>query len=216
MAGKISLKDNQGASSILVIVMMVVLLVFGLAVLTTSLSNVRLGNRKKAWLADYYTLEGEAMATIADYDHILVRAMDRAPEYALSDDFLSRYGLQATVSDEVRSSYEMAAYMDLAIQGLTEAIAGNQSAALYHGDMDVDALTSGATATPIELRFVVTLPGSAHNKSIQVTMAIPGTDGRRYSLKRFVQSQDAFEYDDGLNFDNPFGDDDPFEDVFDQ
>lgn len=216
MAGKFSLKDNQGASSILVIVMMVVLLVFGLAVLTTSLSNVRLGNRKKAWLADYYTLEGEAMAAIADYDHILAKAMERAPEHALSDDFLSRYGLQATASDEVRSSYEVAAYMDLAIEGLTQAIAGNQSAALYHGDMDIDAFISGTAAAPIELRFAVTLPDSDHNKSIQVTMAIPGANGNRYSLQRFVQSQDAFDYDDGLNFDDPFGENDPFEDVFDQ
>lgn len=55
-----STSKQSGATSILVIVMMVVLIVLGLAILTTSLSGVRLAQKKQSWLISYYTLEKEA------------------------------------------------------------------------------------------------------------------------------------------------------------
>lgn len=51
---------KKGATSILVIVLMVVLIVLGLAILTTSLSGVRLAQKKQNWLQSYYGLETQA------------------------------------------------------------------------------------------------------------------------------------------------------------
>lgn len=51
---------RKGATSILVIVLMVVLIVLGLAILTTSLSGVRLAQKKQNWLQSYYGLETQA------------------------------------------------------------------------------------------------------------------------------------------------------------
>lgn len=57
--------DEKGASSVLIVIMMVVLIVFGLAIFTTSLSNLRLADKKYTWLRDYYNTETLAMTKIA-------------------------------------------------------------------------------------------------------------------------------------------------------
>ena len=50
---------KTGATSILVIVLMVILIVLGLAILTTAQSGVRLAQKKELWLQSYYSLEGQ-------------------------------------------------------------------------------------------------------------------------------------------------------------
>lgn len=63
--------NQRGSTSVLVIIMMIVLLVFGLAILTTSLSNVRLADKKINWLKDYYLLEADAAQALAELDQLL-------------------------------------------------------------------------------------------------------------------------------------------------
>lgn len=207
MWNKLSLKHEQGASSILVIIMMVVLLVFGLAVLTTSLSNVRLGDRKKAWLYDHYDLEGYAMAEIAKYDQVLAQAQGEAIAYAGTDDFLDSYFLEPAMDDETVALYELGAFMELSISGLIEAIDGNEDATLYYNDLDIDHLISGGDPVPMALNFSVALPDSSYDKHLLVTMEVPGADGSRYTITKFVQGQGAFDYEESLDFGDPFEED---------
>lgn len=47
---------------------MVVLMVFGLTILTTTLSNQTLSEKKQQWLVDYYELEGNVAEKLADVD----------------------------------------------------------------------------------------------------------------------------------------------------
>lgn len=61
--------NKNGATSVLIIMLMVVLMVFGLTILTTTLSNQSLSEKKQMWLVDYYTLEGEVALRLADIDH---------------------------------------------------------------------------------------------------------------------------------------------------
>lgn len=70
---------RKGATSILVIVMMVVLIVLGLAILTTSLSGVRLAQKKQLWLQSYYKLELDSAIALATIDGIVQDARVASP-----------------------------------------------------------------------------------------------------------------------------------------
>ncbi len=65
------LKENNGASSVLVIIMMVVLVILGLAIATTSISNRKLSDKKTKWLKSYYELSGEAQIKISEIDEAI-------------------------------------------------------------------------------------------------------------------------------------------------
>jgi hypothetical protein len=60
--------DKKGATSVLIILLMVVLMVFGLTILTTTLSNKSLSDKKQAWLDEYYDLEGQVALELASVD----------------------------------------------------------------------------------------------------------------------------------------------------
>ncbi len=70
---------RKGATSILVIVMMVVLIVLGLAILTTSLSGVRLAQKKQLWLQSYYQLEVDSATALATIHQIVQEARLASP-----------------------------------------------------------------------------------------------------------------------------------------
>ena len=66
--------NKKGASSVLVILMMVVLIVFGLAALTTSMAAMRLGDKSNDWTGEYYELEAKAEEFLFEIDGLLVQA----------------------------------------------------------------------------------------------------------------------------------------------
>ncbi len=63
--------SEKGASSILVILLLVVLMVFGVAALTTALSSMRLGQKVAEWNAQYYEAEAIAWERFAQIDRAL-------------------------------------------------------------------------------------------------------------------------------------------------
>lgn len=68
--------SRKGASSILVILLLVVLVVFGIAALTTALSNVRLGQKTADWNDKYYTAEAKANEVYAEIDKAIESCLD--------------------------------------------------------------------------------------------------------------------------------------------
>ncbi len=210
----INFKNEKGASSVLVIIMMVVLLVFGLAVLTTSLSNVRLSDRKKAWLEDYYTLEADVETTIANYDGLLKEAEFMALAYIDTNDYEEDYMIDGPLEGPLRQQVFAIAYHDYVVEFISNAIAGDENATFYVMDIDMDDILSGELIKPMELTFDVASKLGDYPKHIQVSMAINGANPlninedmsliNRYSLVRYKQWQDAFEYDDSIDFDDPF------------
>ncbi len=70
------LTSKKGASSILVVLLLVVLVVFGIAALTTSLSNLRLGQKSAEWNTGYYTAEAQAQECYANIDKAVHDAFD--------------------------------------------------------------------------------------------------------------------------------------------
>lgn len=80
---------KRGATSILVIIMMVVLLVLGLAILTTSLSGVRLAQKKQDWLQSYYKLEEQGAYAQASLDLLLAPVIEQAVDSTVTSDTLT-------------------------------------------------------------------------------------------------------------------------------
>jgi Tfp pilus assembly protein PilX len=69
------LYSKKGASSIMVMLMLVVLVVFGIAALTTALSSMRLGQKVVDWNEKYYAAEKAANERYAEAD----KAVRNAP-----------------------------------------------------------------------------------------------------------------------------------------
>jgi len=67
------LRSERGSTSILVVIFMIVLMIFGLSILTTSISNTRLAEKKRVWLSEYYLLEGYTARELAMLDNIITK-----------------------------------------------------------------------------------------------------------------------------------------------
>lgn len=63
--------NKKGSTSVLIILLMVVLMVFGLTILTTTLSNKNLSEKKRDWVKSYYDLESQVALSLADLDYQL-------------------------------------------------------------------------------------------------------------------------------------------------
>lgn len=214
MTSKTIFKDTSGASSILVIVMMVVLLVFGLAVLTTSLSNVRLGERKRAWLNDYYVLEGVSESEISKIDGLLLQAETSARAYIETDDYMDDYMLDGPLSTFLKKQIFALAYNDTMGALISDSIDGQEDASLVLATPNIDVITSGASIDSSSLNFSVALPKSNYDKHLQLTMELLAANPdnvtedfrliNRYRIVRHTQQQESFEYDESIDFDDPF------------
>jgi len=70
---KFSLRKNQqGSTSVLMIVLMIVLTAFGLAALTTAYAGFRLSQRSNEYTKEYYILEGQAVKVEYDIYQIML------------------------------------------------------------------------------------------------------------------------------------------------
>ncbi len=111
---KVRFKSEQGSTSILVIILTVVLIILGLTILTTSLSNSRLAAKKQIWLSEYYQLEGLVADELADIDAILqqgkeeaVNSMSQDRKALFSDELLAK-GLDVTsIGEDSFISFEV-------------------------------------------------------------------------------------------------------------
>lgn len=57
-----TMKNQQGSTSVLIILLMIVLMAFGVAALTTAYAGLRLTQRNSVFVQDDYELEGKAVA----------------------------------------------------------------------------------------------------------------------------------------------------------
>lgn len=53
-------RENKGATSVLIMIMMIILMVFGLAALTTSAASKKLAEKNAQWISEFYLLQGKA------------------------------------------------------------------------------------------------------------------------------------------------------------
>jgi Tfp pilus assembly protein PilX len=86
--------SNKGASSVLVILLLLVLVVFGIAALTTALSGLRLGLKVSDWSEAYYGAEGIAAYRFAEIDKAVSEASKAEP-----DSFFEALSKQLAIQD---------------------------------------------------------------------------------------------------------------------
>lgn len=103
--------SEKGASSIMVVLLLVVLLVFGIAALTTALSNARLGQKVDDWDDKYYAAEKEANVDYAEIDKAVSAAISSGgnSESAVKNS-LTSLGFETAVENKdgkINISYEV-------------------------------------------------------------------------------------------------------------
>lgn len=226
------IKDERGSSSILVIILMVVLLVFGLAVLTTSLSNLRLSEKKRNWLDDYYSVEAKAWYRIAVVDQLLIESAEEANSMVRSGDYMDIYMLdEATNLDELYGVFAYV-YQDIAQTTLRNYIESDPTSVLMMSYDNAIKVNGGYEIPTTTLTFNVASDESDYPKHIEVTLdiLIPTESNteenlvmmKRYDIKGFVEWQPPFEYDSGIDFGDPFEEEgiidgeNPFEEIPDE
>lgn len=208
------IRSENGSSSILVIILMVVMMVFGLAVLTTSLSNLRLAEKKQAWETDYYTLEGAVMEEIATIDQLLLKAEAEALSYIESTSYVSDYPADNEHVQEIASAVFKLTYMDSLQKLISQHIKGEKTSALYLNNYNLESILDGKIIQPSILEFDTSLPEGNYPKhiTVQLSLLAPNSDNQqdnytllnRYTITKFVEWQDAFEYDDAIDFEDLF------------
>jgi hypothetical protein len=76
--------NEEGAASVLVIFMMILLVTFGSMALSMGLANNRLGMLSTAWMQDYYALDARAEANLFQIDQVLNEAERAGQQILLS------------------------------------------------------------------------------------------------------------------------------------
>lgn len=216
--------DNQkGATSIFVMIFMVILLVFGLAALTTSLASLKLADKNHSWSKEYYQLEANAEKEIAQIDQILFDAEVSARNYITEGQYLKtsdtilkaadqKYVQEGWLKQDQVSKQED--YLEQLLQFVYMDVARAQLS---------DYLDSGDhTTKELLIDFTVKEEKSAYPKMLQVGLkvllplydlviiedgTIIGTRNSeftsRFQVIKWQESQTPFEYSDDINFENP-------------
>lgn len=79
--------SQRGAVSVLVVITMLMLIVFGLLALTSALAFERLGRKAVVWAGEYYELDARATARVQLADECLYFAEIAAREYIAAGDY---------------------------------------------------------------------------------------------------------------------------------
>lgn len=158
------MKSTKGASSVLVILMMVVLIALGLAALTTSLAAMRLGDKSGEWNRQFYLLDAKAGMDLATIDGYIAAADIEAKEYLEGTNEFS-------ISDPLK-----AALMDINNDTQIYRLVFWERLALFLDSSDINMIENGPGSAvsgnlPVEhipvIRFCVTDGGSI-NAAIEI------------------------------------------------
>ncbi|MDF2533608.1 MAG: uncharacterized protein K0Q65_3189, partial [Clostridia bacterium] len=75
------LKSNKGSASVLVILIMLTLIVFGVLAMMSSFSDLKLSQKSGDWIKNYYSLDGKGDALVQKIDECLIYAEAEANLY---------------------------------------------------------------------------------------------------------------------------------------
>ena len=204
------INNDRGSSSILVIILMVVLMIFGISILTTSLSNMRLSEKKKSWISEYYQLEALSEERIARIDSMLIKANNNARQNMHS----SSNDLTKVLSDKNnQNELFMQYYCEELLTILDSSIKDNHFK-LIDSSLLTDNNKATIKTTPLLLEFDVEMKDVEVPKYITVIIRIlpPETNNltdnyeiiNRYEIESYYEWQEPFEYSEGIRFQDPF------------
>lgn len=175
------LKSERGSTSILVVIFMIVLMVFGLSILTTSLSNTRLAEKKRQWLTEYYALEGEVSKEMALID----QQIDRIKEETLD-------ALNQTDQD-LRTLYSEKLKTELSQKGYGVENGENEEVTVF---FDV---SEERKDIPKHIYVELMLPLPATNGDTKQFIQTPN-----FKVVAHTEWQEPFVLDENIKFEDPF------------
>ncbi len=196
------LKNEKGASSVLVILMMIVLVVFGLSALSSSLAGIRLSDRSFAWSEEYYVLESQAEKTLFEIDRILAKAEEDAINRTIRvyESDRNRYS-SGYLEEDFRINFLKSAVQGLEKledRGLIEMSGQNTNEILVFATFSEDEKSNsknidmGIKVEPPEYEFDTT------GEELSGTRVTPG--GKRYTVTSWKEWQKPFEYEGDMDF----------------
>lgn len=237
------LMDDSGATSILVIIFMIVLLVFGMAALTTSLASYKLANKNVDYIYGYYQVEGLANQQMLVLDRFVSQAETNAVQSLKQLQLNAQdVSLPEPVMAVIRENYpELTQIPSADLSNIFNAFY------LYYLESKVLELaqTDGTWGLSIEKNYInailksesqtymaeiqyqvqteekipklltvgLEVPTPELTLQLEGDIQVPSVINNLYAYKiiRWQESQDAFKYSEGTEFEDPqFEEADPF------
>ena len=188
------IKDQRGSTSVLIVVMMIVLLAFGMAALTTSLASYKLSQKNAEFSIRYYLLEEEA--TRIRYELI-----------ALIDDGMRMVGYEPTEKQVgiIRKEAAMMIYEDL-----LEYASLHEGMSIEKGFDRFEEFEDSNKSEIAKISYHVVLEEEqGKNLDIKLSLALP--EGTKTILaEQIVQVENWSQWQEGMGeieetlFDDPF------------
>ena len=188
------IKDQRGSTSVLIVVMMIVLLAFGMAALTTSLASYKLSQKNTEFSIRYYLLEEEA--TRIRYELI-----------ALIDDGMRMVGYEPTEKQVgiIRKEAAMMIYEDL-----LEYASLHEGMSIEKGFDRFEEFEDSNKSEIAKISYHVVLEEEqGKNLDIKLSLALP--EGTKTILaEQIVQVENWSQWQEGMGeieetlFDDPF------------
>lgn len=226
------LKNESGAASVLVVVMMLVLVVFGLAMITTSLAQYRLSQNHEKFIDDHYDLESMVQEKIYTIDQLLYDAevstvtyfsdmniADEAYEgpvmnhFDYNDEFIYTYETDSERTDYINEIFQMV-YEETFTDNLYALADSDETVSVEYVETDdmtgktlvrISIASEGATYQKyLNVTLELTAPNYQLDYKADEIIAVKSFDVERYTVTKYQQEQIAFDYDEGIKFQNPF------------
>lgn len=240
---RVQLCNQTGATSIFVMIFMVVLIVFGLAALTTSLAGLKLADKNHTWSKEYYLLEAEAEKEIALIDALLCEAEISARDYITLGEYLKTSGTILADEDQKRvndawlmqdKAFEKGRFLEQVVQYIYYNAASKLALDYVEAENNVsyDKWKQGVNEELV-VDFTVKEEKISYPKNLQISLKVmiplydllitedgkvTGTRStefvKRYQVMKWREWQTPFEYTDDINFENPEFEDPGFEEPF--
>jgi hypothetical protein len=227
---KICINGDKGSSSVLVILIMLTLVVFGLLALMSTYSGLKLSRKNAEWTKEYYALDARAEAQLAKIDSCLFEAEEASQAYISSKAYEKQesslmksdcqkeihQGWQSAVDgnkeNEFIKSLHTKLYYTFAVEKLKAA--ANEE---YEVNTGLDFSNAGgifAANAVIPDKGVVTVNGVVEEgkgeesrkllfrlSAVESDAGNPGK-AQRYKITAWKELPKTFKYDESLEFED--------------
>ena len=154
--------------------LMIVLMVFGLAILTTTLSNRNLSEKKQEWLKNYYKLESKVALELAEIDNTVQSIKEKV------------------VFESDESTDKTVLFIELLREEMNDLVVEDQNVVL---EFDIEE-AEGDYLKHIIVKVKFIIPDRKLSDSEYLRK-------ENYEIVKYSETQDLFEYED-IKFGNPF------------
>jgi hypothetical protein len=189
------IKNNRGASSVLVVLVLVVMVALGLSALTTSLSAVRLGNRSGDWTVNYYLLDKAAEKNLSVIDSSIIEAREAADNYMTAGNYrMEESAIDAELQQKIAADWTGNGSLDrmerMVFFYFLNAILMEKNIVLTSNGLDTNELVSAYSGNYLPVVGFTVSGTSDPGMNLEVELVINGTDDAdRFGVLKWIEKQ---------------------------